>query len=165
MSLTVETGLGASDAESYLSVLEADTRLIALYGSETDWAALTGEEKERFLRQATRYLDARYAFIGQREVADQALSWPRVGGSESDVPAYIPEALKKALAETVYLLASGTQLFPAENHPAVIAEKMALEGIAHEKRYIAGMPSLPDLPFVTALLRPLLRVKTSLRRV
>ena len=51
MSLVVEDGTGKADAESYISVADADT-----YHSNrgnTDWAALTTTEKEQLLRGAT----------------------------------------------------------------------------------------------------------------
>ena len=58
MSLIVEDGTGKSNAESYISVADADT-----YHSNrdnTDWAALTTAEKERLLRIATDYMVAVY---------------------------------------------------------------------------------------------------------
>ena len=53
MTLVIEDGTGKSNAESYISVADADT-----YHSNrgnTDWAALTTAEKERLLRIATDY--------------------------------------------------------------------------------------------------------------
>jgi hypothetical protein len=78
MSLIVEDGTGLSTAESFISVADADTRHTNM--GNTNWAALTTEEKEQALRRGTQYMEQAYRtrWLGTRTHEDQALSWPRV---------------------------------------------------------------------------------------
>lgn len=77
MALVVEDGAGLADAESYVSVASADAYHVA-HGNPA-WAAADDSAKEIALRNATAYIDARYAFAGVQVVAGQALEWPRTG--------------------------------------------------------------------------------------
>lgn len=77
MALIVEDGTGRSDAESYVSVAEADT-----YFSNrgyTLWATLLEAEKEQALRRSTDYIGEVYRlrWNGSRVNGTQALDWPR----------------------------------------------------------------------------------------
>ena len=101
MTLIVETGSGASDSESYISVADATTRHTAF--GNTAW---TGSDavKEAALRRATAHIEQAYRgrFIGTRLTRDQALSWPRYGVSVDgyDVPSTIvPAELANACAD------------------------------------------------------------------
>lgn len=77
MSLIVENGTGLANAESYISVADADT-----YHSNRGnaaWASLTTTVKEQALRKATDYIEQVYRlrFLGYRHTEAQALSFPR----------------------------------------------------------------------------------------
>ena len=77
MALIVENGTGLVDAESYISVADADT-----YHSNrgnTAWATYTTSVKEQLLRKATDYIEQVYRlrWLGYRHTEDQALSYPR----------------------------------------------------------------------------------------
>jgi hypothetical protein len=108
---------GAVDANSYATVLEADTyhdsRLHA-----TDWTGASVSTKTVALIMATRLLDALYDWTGAISSITQALLWPRVGmyrrtgasggwnpsigwyGSAYAIPSdAIPVELKNATAE------------------------------------------------------------------
>lgn len=78
MALIVETGSGAADAESYVSVSDANA-----YHTARGNAAWTGSEsvKEAALRRATDYMLQSYAqrWQGDRVSETQALDWPRSG--------------------------------------------------------------------------------------
>lgn len=80
MALTVEDGTGLESAESYASVVDADS-----YHSRrnnTEWAAASTAEKEAALRLATAYIDGKYRhkWAGARvKPVLQALEWPRTG--------------------------------------------------------------------------------------
>lgn len=76
MSLTVETGAGLADAESYISVADAATYLAAV--NATTWASASSTQKEAALRRATQYLDTQYQWRGDPLTLTQALEWPRV---------------------------------------------------------------------------------------
>lgn len=78
MALTPEDGTGLPNADSYISVADADAYHAAR--GNAAWAAFTTERKEQLLRQATDYM-AVYssAWQGQRVSSTQALDWPRYG--------------------------------------------------------------------------------------
>lgn len=79
MTLIVETGLGNSAAESYISVAEAD--IYHEKFNNVNWAIIDDALKEGYLRQATFFMLGRYRmrWLGRRVLITQALDWPRVG--------------------------------------------------------------------------------------
>lgn len=95
MALVVEDGTIVTDAESYISVADADV-LIASRGGDAAWTALDTIAKEVQLRLSTEYLDLNYCYVGAVVDIDQSLGWPRQGitGIEDTE---IPTLLKKAL--------------------------------------------------------------------
>lgn len=86
MSLIVEDGTGLATAESYISVTAADTYF--LNRNNAVWAALQTPAKEAALRKATDYMLQAYRvrWAGMRNVATQALDWPRRYVPNRDVP-------------------------------------------------------------------------------
>jgi hypothetical protein len=77
VALITEDGTAKTDAESYISVADADT-----YHSNrgnTAWAALETAAKEQSLRKGTDYMLQTYRsrWKGTRLTAGQALDWPR----------------------------------------------------------------------------------------
>lgn len=77
MALIVEDGTGMANAESYISVSDADTYHSNL-GNAT-WATLTTTVKEQLLRKATNYMVQVYrlAWAGIRKNDTQSLDFPR----------------------------------------------------------------------------------------
>lgn len=74
--LTIETGAGLADAESYASIAAADVRCASL--GLTAWAALAEADKEIALRKAMIFMAAyRTRWAGRRVYQHQALDWPR----------------------------------------------------------------------------------------
>lgn len=103
MSLTVEDGTGLADAESFLSVADAQAYWTA-HGHS--YAGKTDTEIEQALRRATQYITGRYrgrwpgtALNGR----DQALPWPREDATDIDgeeiASDELPQELLDALAE------------------------------------------------------------------
>lgn len=78
MALEVEDGTGKANAESYISVADADTRRSNL-GGDAGWTAASTAEKEAALRKSTEYMLQAYRdrWQGYRQVTEQALDWPR----------------------------------------------------------------------------------------
>ena len=112
MALIVEDGTGLVNAESYISVADANT-----YNSNrgyTSWAALTDANKEIALRKATDYIEQVYRlrFLGYRHTEDQALSFPRDEVPRRDFTYLnqfsfypndvVPQEIKNACAELAY---------------------------------------------------------------
>ncbi len=85
MTLIVEDGSGKSNADSYASVAMADEYHTKYTGSAV-WFSQTETNKERFLRQATQYIDSQYRlrWKGVRSYETQALAWPRSGVVDHD---------------------------------------------------------------------------------
>ena len=123
MALITEDGTGKTDAESYISVTDADT-YFSNRGNAA-WAALNTAAKEAALRKATDYMAARYemAWAGLRKTSTQALDWPRYYAPRRDVvggyrclPLYhsdtiVPVGVQRACAELA-VRASADDLSP-----------------------------------------------------
>ena len=79
MALIIETGNGASNSESYASVLDAD--IYHNNRANQIWTDLDTTDKEASLRKATDFMLGRYRmrWLGRRVLTTQALDWPRVG--------------------------------------------------------------------------------------
>ena len=74
--LTIETGEGLADADSYASIAAADVRCASL--GLTAWAALAEADKEIALRKAMIFMATyRTRWAGRRVYRHQALDWPR----------------------------------------------------------------------------------------
>ena len=106
MTVTVGT-------DSYISLEAAD-----LYWSDRNQAAWAGAEvlaKAAALREATQYLDGRFAWVGSHPGGGQALGWPRLSAFDHEGRALtgIPEKVAAATAELA-LEALGGRLLPAE---------------------------------------------------
>lgn len=111
---TINATPGASDANSYATIVEADAYFDGhLYGA--DWVAATSETKTKALIMATRLLDAWFQWTGSAATATQALGWPRNGMASRNGypidPSVIPQDLKNAEAEFAQglILANVTQ--------------------------------------------------------
>lgn len=110
MALVVEDGTAKADAESYLSVTDADS-YFANRGY-TLWATMSTNEKEQALRRSADYMKAAYGprWLGYRVSASQALDWPRSGvvARGFSIPAdAIPAEVKNACAELAFKAAGG----------------------------------------------------------
>lgn len=116
MALVVEDGTGKTDAESYVSVAEADAYLTARYPNTLAWFSKASGDKEQALRNATDYVNTEYAgrWIGTRKSSTQALEWPRYDAYDPDGYAIasdsLPSKLKAAVIEAARLMTSGTTL-------------------------------------------------------
>lgn len=104
MALTVEDGTGLADAESYVSVADADT-ILDKYNKTDYWSTISTDEKEARLRLATRFIDMSMNFVSQpltfdSDTEDQALSFPRKEFKDKlgRKVTGIPEALKESTA-------------------------------------------------------------------
>lgn len=132
MALIVENGDGLPDAESYVSVAEADS-YHEDYGN-TEWSSASPADRGIALRRATQWIDGKYGrrFIGIPSDGSQALLWPR---RESD--AYctsltgIPVKLRQATAEAALLIVRGEDLTPALYRGGMV-DREAVEGIEIE---------------------------------
>jgi len=102
MALTVETGAVIANADSYISVTDADA-YFTKHGSPSDWTGLSSANKESALRYATTSLDSMFEWTGEIVNNTQALAWPRDGATDDDERYYefdtIPSQIKNAECE------------------------------------------------------------------
>lgn len=112
MTLVVEDGTAKANAESYISVTDADT-YFANRGY-TLWATMSTNEKEQALRRSTDYMLQVYRlkWKGSRASATQALDWPRgqvvLDDSGISYPGNeVPQEVRNACAELAFKAAGG----------------------------------------------------------
>lgn len=134
MALIVEDGTGLPNAESYISVADADAYLESRGLSA--WGPLDVADKEKALRRATDYMSAYYGsrWKGCRVTSTQSLDWPRYDVPRPDVPggysafpiyydpAQVPVDVKHACA-LLALKATTEELAPDQCRP-MIREKV-----------------------------------------
>lgn len=102
-TFTVEDGSIVPDANSFVSVVEADDILAIDFRKTPEWNALVEEDKQLMLAAATRYLEDNYLWYGRKVEPDQPLAWPRYGMEDKErmciAPGVIPKELKRAVAQ------------------------------------------------------------------
>lgn len=93
MAFVAEDGTGKENANSYISVAQADEYF--QLRNNAAWSALTEQVKQSSLVQATDYIEARWGdkFAGSKLTKTQALLFPRVGSTKTQgVPANLIKA-------------------------------------------------------------------------
>lgn len=109
-AFVVEDGTGLLAATSYISVADADDYLsIKAELLSVEWTGITTEFKEDYLMWATRLLDQRARWAGQKTVTASPLQWPRSwvcdrNGLSVD-PNSVPSQVEAATVEIAYHLA------------------------------------------------------------
>lgn len=102
MTLIVEDGTVIANAESYISVAEADTYWTN-HGDPASWTDATTIQKEVALRYATSWIDVNYKWRSTLLEEAQVLDWPRGLFVDDDCRTRggttIPQELKDAEAE------------------------------------------------------------------
>lgn len=153
MALVVEDGTGLANAESYISVADADTRHSTNLGNSA-WTGST-TVKEQALRKATEYLEQRYRtrWKGQRLNSTQALSWPRawveVDGWYIDSDE-VPTPVKNACADLA--LKSLSETLNEDQERGVAREKVG----PIETEYDPYSPQAKRYPAIDGMLAPYL---------
>lgn len=142
--------------DTYLSVIDADT----YWSNRNDsvWSAASTAEKEAALREATKYVDGAFNFIGY-QVVTNVLAWPRDAAQVTQgnfagvvyTNTTIPQQIKDAVAELA-LEALSARLAPTlDRGGAVKREKVDVI----EVEYMDFAPSGKVYVFVSMLLKPL----------
>ena len=162
MALVVETGAGLANANSYVSVADADT-YHATYTGSTDWSGAANATKERALISATQYLDIEHEgrWRGVKGSSTQSLSWPRANAVDydgytvdSDI---VPQKLKDACCELALRVVLGDDLLGVVTEPGDVASESVTVGpISTAVEYVNGRPDIGNsYPRVEALLKSL----------
>lgn len=108
MAATINATPGAADANSYVTVAEAQTYADSDLKA-ADWYIATADQRIRALITATRTLDI-LSYVGTRTTTTQALSWPRTGftaGDKTYTSTEVPKEIKQATFELAFTLLSG----------------------------------------------------------
>lgn len=101
---TLRSTAGASNANSFVSLTEADAYFDASLGNSATWEAEDDDDqKARALIAATRDVSL-MVFAGTRVTATQSLSWPREWAPNPDAPSLLvaPTQADASLAGIVY---------------------------------------------------------------
>ncbi len=172
MALTVETGAGLANAESFVSVANAQTYLENLGALSSSWTGATVDRQEDALRAATVYLEAVYRgrWPGSINLETQALAWPRTGGYDQEERLIdsdsVPLAVAKACAvaaDNHIINASDGGLFPTVDNPGnIIREKVGVGrgAIEEETEYSSGGKNhTRSIPLIGRLLATLVAPK------
>lgn len=161
MALVVETGAGAANSESYISVANADARQTAL--GNAAWTGATAV-KEAALRNATIYMTGAYRsrWAGYRITASQALDWPRVGvlvdywSVASDI---VPTEVANACADLAVKALTGELASDLER--GIVREKVG----PLETEYDRYSPQAKRYPAIDRMLAPYLVGSSAMARL
>ena len=93
--------LGASDANSYVTLAEAEIYFADRMHASA-WAALTDEVKSALLISSSRMLDWHIKWKGSKTAQTQSMSWPRTGAIRSDGTEIDSDALPQEVKTAVY---------------------------------------------------------------
>ncbi len=167
MALIVEDGSGLIDAESYISVADADT-YIQNRTNDASWTGASVGDKEKALRIGTEYLDSKYGPIwkGHRtnNIGDQRLDWPRSGVVDYDGGVFVhdelPEVLENATVEAALRHINAIILQPdiTSSSPGdIVMERDKVGPLEVEVRYdSSGKTTVPKFFKVDALIAELI---------
>ncbi len=151
MALVAEDGTGKSDANSYISLADAET-YFTNRGVPASWTAATNAEKEAALVSATQYLDANYEWAtGDIGSDTQALGWPRSGAYDrfgrSIESTVVPPRVEDACCEAAVRALDGDLL--GDQTQKVVEEEVTG---AVRVRYSEAAPQGTTYPLIDALL-------------
>jgi hypothetical protein len=171
MAITIEDGTGLANADSYLSVADADS-YHAKHGNSLDWEQKRDNPtKEEALRIATQYLDLVYLgrWRGRQSSREQALSWPRAFvvdeegfGRDSNV---LPQELKDATAELALkqLTESGGLIPDIDTNRSISTKRVKVGPIEQTVEYSGSKPVIKRFRKVDLILITLLKATVTER--
>jgi len=170
MALIVEDGTGKTTADSYLSLTDAATYHTA-HSDPASWTAAADAIKEKALRLATQYADARYdgRWRGYKNTSTQALAWPRSYAVDSEgyaiLSTIVPKPLEDAIAELALRVVQGDTLLADIAKPAAISSQSRTIGpISTSVSYVGGMPPTKKYALIEALMAPLIQSSNTVER-
>ena len=165
MSVIVEDGTQVANANSYLSVADADT-YHTLYGHD-DWAG-TDADKGTALINATQSIELLYGqrYLSAPENSSQSLLFPRftfvVNHIQLINTGTIPTQLKNAVAEVALMYLNGSDVFPTPNIAQALRSRTTTVGQISKSETYMGIPpveSFSGFNKIDLLLAPILYVQ------
>lgn len=162
MALIVEDATGLANAESYVSVADADAYTAARALAFPTWSAASSTEavKEASLRLATEYIEIKYGprFLAEKLVATQALSFPDAGG-------FVPSAVIRATIELAVIALAGSLWSIEDNSRVIIEESKGVGPLKKSVKYSDREGLQKVYRQIDTMLQPLLRSGAVLRTV
>ncbi len=156
MALIVEDGTGLPNANSYVSVADADSYHVDR--GNAAWAAAASSDRETALIRATAYLEARYVWVSGFKALggeDQSLSWPRYEAIDRDGYAIdvnvIPRPVVQSTCELALRALTGTLM--ADQERGVLSEGVGPLNVTYDPQ----SPQEKRFLFVDRLLQGLAR--------
>jgi hypothetical protein len=161
MAVTIVATAGAADANSFVTLAEAESYILGRLNVSL-WDAATDDTKNRALVEATHELNALY-WIGKRASSTQSLAWPRDWAVDPDDPngdyyaaTEIPARLKWATEElALQFVKAGTTDVAAQDSTAGIIRKK-IDVLETEYAPFGRAEGLDRYPRVVNYIRPLL---------
>lgn len=154
MALIVETGAVIANANSYVSLVEADAYFEVDMAFTAAWTALEDDVKEAYLMWATRVLDQKVTWKGCKTVETSSLRWPRTGVYDRDgivvQDNVMPLQLKQGTFELAKLL---TVTDVTTSQGADYFHRLKVDVIEIEYQMGAGQATTP--PMLNQILRGL----------
>lgn len=159
ITLIVENGTCVPDANSYISLLDAEAYQKSR--NRLDWLALSDNEKAASLIKATQYIDATYIWKGREKfILKQPLRFPRV---MIEIDGYevtgIPKCLKDAICEAAYYGFQQDLFTVHESEQGIVKkDRSRVEGaVEKEIEYFSNSEKEVDFVSKYAVLDSLLR--------
>lgn len=154
MALIVEDGTGRADAESLISVADADAYL-AKFSVPSVWSALTSDQKEIALRKGARYLLVNYVYRGSKFASSQALPFPRLGCYDNDGNEVtgVPTRAKNAQVEAAVRSVSEELLPDLSTSAGVLESAVEVGDIKLQEKYSGANPPTKTFTVVDGLLK------------
>lgn len=153
LSLVVEDGTGKTDADSYVSLPDADAYFQAR--RNTDWLSSDPFRKEAALRQARVVLDGRYGWPGVARYEEQALDWPRAGAYDDEDREVawdsVPRRVKDAQCEMALMALSGALLPPTARGGETESVKLGPLSV----KYKSSAPATRSFEYIDSILQGL----------
>ncbi len=155
IQLIVEDGTGLENANTYTSIIDADSYHAAL--GRTTWAELEDDEKAAALIKATQFVDASFTWCGARMFRVQALAWPRHQGLDSSGESIllidrdgwdiegIPSAIKKAVAEAAFISLDAELFTVADPNGKIIRDKTDVLETEYQAETASSKPASPTI--------------------
>lgn len=134
---TVIADVGAPNANSYVTVAEADAYFGDTFGKSL-WEPLDEDVKSTLVITASRTLDQYIQWIGFKTESDQGMEWPRSGTTFADD--VIPSRVKYAAYELAYYLVENSGIsFASQSVDSVKVGPITVDFT--ENSTDAGIPS------------------------
>jgi hypothetical protein len=162
MALIIEDGTGLPQANAYINAAYVDTYFL---GERLEkWEAAAEGDRENFIISATGYVDIAFEWQGVRKTPEQGLSWPRAGVSFDGFPVDgVPAQVKKAAAETVWLLIEGEELYATDSGAEIASEQVDVIKISYREPGNNEQKAASRFDVLNKLLRGFYKTDTSAR--